>query len=340
MDSAGLPTALIRSLLTELHNALRDKILTHRIYASAGSMSSIAEVTSADTVYAIDKVSEDFILQWLEAHWPVSHPVEVVMEGLEDRGFPILPASAAEADPKYKLLIDPIDGTRVIMYDKRSAWILTGLAPWRGDDNTLDDIEVAVMTEIPTTRSWRSDQISGVRGYGIQGTITDVHSPQKPPEAFRPSPSTAEDLDHSFASIVKYFPEGRGLTVELENALFVELFKGKPTHSPLVFDDQYISTGGQFYEILCGHDRFIADIRPMVFQKLGLNQSLSCHPYDACCALILKEAGCIIEQPDGSPLKVPMDTLTPTSWAAYANPTLANKIRPILQKLIQEKLTG
>lgn len=339
MDRAGTSRALFQSILTELHIALRNKILDHRANASAGSMSIIAEVTTADTVYAIDKVSEDFILQWLEAHWPATHPVEVIMEGLEDRGFPILPAGAAKAGPKYKLLIDPIDGTRVLMYDKRSAWILTGLAPWRGDDNNLEDIEVAVMTEIPTTRSWRSDQISAIRGEGIRATITDISSAEKLPVPFTPCPSTAIDLDHSFASIVKFFPEGRELTVELENALFAELLSNKPTHSPLIFDDQYISTGGQFYEILSGHDRFIADIRPLVFEKLGLNESLSCHPYDACCALILKEAGCIIEQPDGNPIKVPMDTLTPTTWAAYANPTLANKIRPILRNLIKAKLT-
>ena len=34
-----------------------------------------------------------------------------------------------------------------------------------------------------------------------------------------------------------------------------------------VFDDQYISTGGQFYELIVGHDRFNADLRP-VFYKL------------------------------------------------------------------------
>lgn len=338
MHSARELKLQFQSLLTGLHNALRERILTHRTEVSPESMSVIAQVTSADTVYAIDKVSEDFILQWLEAHWPANHPVEVIMEGLEDSGFPILPASAASAEPKYKLLIDPIDGTRVLMYDKRSAWILTGLAPWRGDKNVLEDIEVAIMTEIPTTRSWRSDQISAIRGEGIIATMTDVRSPSSPPVAFKPSPSAAVDLDHCFASIVKFFPEGRELTVELENALFAELLEGKATHSPLIFDDQYISTGGQFYEILSGHDRFIADIRPLVFKKLGLHQNLSCHPYDASCALILKEAGCIIEQPDGSPLNVPLDTLTPTSWAAYANPSLANKIRPILQKLIREKL--
>ena len=36
-----------------------------------------------------------------------------------------------------------------------------------------------------------------------------------------------------------------------------------------VFDDQYISTGGQFYEMIAGHDRFIADLRPAFYQMQG-----------------------------------------------------------------------
>ena len=36
-----------------------------------------------------------------------------------------------------------------------------------------------------------------------------------------------------------------------------------------VFDDQYISTGGQFYELIVGHDRFNADLRPLFYRLQG-----------------------------------------------------------------------
>ena len=52
-----------------------------------------------------------------------------------------------------RIIIDPIDGTRGLMYDKRSAFFLAGAAPNRGDSTTLQDIEVAAMVELPTTRS-------------------------------------------------------------------------------------------------------------------------------------------------------------------------------------------
>ena len=48
----------------------------------------------------------------------------------------------------------------------------------------------------------------------------------------------------------------------------------------MVFDDQYICTGGQFYELIVGHDRFIADLRPLFYQILHQPPGLCCHPYD------------------------------------------------------------
>ena len=47
------------------------------------------------------------------------------------------------------MLADPIDGTRCLMYQKRSGWILTGIAPNRGEGTVLADIELAVQTEFP-----------------------------------------------------------------------------------------------------------------------------------------------------------------------------------------------
>ena len=45
----------------------------------------------------------------------------------------MLPDGASEADCQWRVIVDPIDGTRGLMYQKRSAWILTGVAPNRGD---------------------------------------------------------------------------------------------------------------------------------------------------------------------------------------------------------------
>ena len=56
-----------------------------------------------------------------------------------------------EADALIRLIVDPIDGTRGIMYDKRPAWTLAAVAPNRGPHTGLRDCEVSVMIELPTS---------------------------------------------------------------------------------------------------------------------------------------------------------------------------------------------
>ena len=58
----------------------------------------------------------------------------------------ILPRGTTESEAVWRIIVDPIDGTRGLMYQKRSAWILTGVAPNRGPSTSLRDIVLAVQT--------------------------------------------------------------------------------------------------------------------------------------------------------------------------------------------------
>lgn len=325
----------IRDLICELELVILKAILHERACRSIDELAAISEKTAADTIYAIDRIAESTILDWFTHHWPGELPVELVMEGLEDAGPCVFPAGSEIADTKLKCIIDPIDGTREIMYDKRAAWILIGVAAQRGTANTLKDIEVAVMTEIPTTRQWRADQVSAIRGSGVSMVSIDVRDDfcQRPAD-FQPSRSV--EVRHAFGTIIRFFPAGASLLSRADELLWERLYGQPNSPSPLVFNDQYISTGGQFYEILTGRDRFIADLRPEAFRTLRSESNLTCHPYDVATALILEEAGCVIEKPNGEPLDCPLDTTTPVSWVAYANPVLADSIRPVLQGVIDE----
>ena len=328
----------IRKLLCSLHLHIRDAVMAART-KDARHFANIAAVTAADTIYQVDKVSEEAIFEWFEAHWPKAWPVEIVMEGVEDSDVVTFPRGTPVARTQLKCILDPIDGTRNLMYDKRSAWILSGVAAQRGRRTTLADIEVAVMTELPTTKQWRADQVSALRGRGPKGVIAsamDLRTKRSKPFAARLS--SAKDFKHGFASFARFFPEGKALTAEIEEALWTELYGGGAKSSPLVFDDQYISTGGQLYEILVGHDRMIGDIRPLVFAKLGIESSLTCHPYDICTELILREAGGIVETPAGKPLTQFLDTTSPVAWISYANETLARQVRPVLRRVLKKFL--
>jgi len=104
-----------------------------------------------------------------------------------------------------------------------------------------------------------------------------------------------------------------------------------------VFDDQYISTGGQFYELIVGHDRFNADLRPLFYRLQGQPEGLCCHPYDCAALLIAEEAGVLITDDRGRPLDGPLDVTTGLSWAGYANATLRGRIEPLLLNFLSEK---
>ncbi|MEM7790086.1 MAG: inositol monophosphatase [Verrucomicrobiota bacterium] len=327
----------LRLKLCSLEKFVLERILVERDGYKTDELAAVSEETAADVIYAIDRIADAAIKDWFEQNWDNAQPVQIIMEGLEESEALTFPNGTPVEATALKCIIDPIDGTRGIMYDKRSAWILAGIAPQRGEANTLADIEIAAMTEIPTTRQWRADQLSAYRGGGLKSIAFDVRN-QFSETPLTLQPSQADQVLHAFATVSRFFPEACTLLAEFEEALWQAVYGKENGKNPLIFNDQYISTGGQFYEVLSGHDRFIADIRPLAFRKLGIENKLACHPYDVACALLLEEAGCIIEGPGGLPLNCPLDTTSPVSWVVYANTSLAATIRPAFKKTLEKVL--
>lgn len=329
------PTSLERArrLLCALQDHIRETLVAARA-RQAGRFARVAAVTSSDTIYHVDRLGEAAILDWFERHWPRAWSVEIVMEGLED-GAVTFPTGMPVKRTAWKCILDPIDGTRGLMHDKRAAWSLAGLAPQRGARTSLGDIVVAAMTELPTSKQGRADQLSVVRGKAVVATRIDLETGAR--RRWRPRPSHADHFEHGFASIARFFPEGKALLGAFEEALWRELGLLGQRGGQLVFDDQYLSTGGQLYELIAGHDRMLGDLRPAAYAKLGLGgAALCCHPYDICVELIAREAGCVVEAPGGGRLRAPLDTLSPVAWMGYANLALARTVRPMLRRLMRE----
>ena len=322
-----------RRLLCALQDHIRETLVAARA-RQAGRFARVAAVTSSDTIYHVDRLGEAAILDWFERHWPRAWSVEIVMEGLED-GAVTFPTGMPVKRTAWKCILDPIDGTRGLMHDKRAAWSLAGLAPQRGARTSLGDIVVAAMTELPTSKQGRADQLSVVRGKAVVATRIDLETGAR--RRWRPRPSHADHFEHGFASIARFFPEGKALLGAFEEALWRELGLLGQRGGQLVFDDQYLSTGGQLYELIAGHDRMLGDLRPAAYAKLGLGgAALCCHPYDICVELIAREAGCVVEAPGGGRLRAPLDTLSPVAWMGYANLALARTVRPMLRRLMRE----
>ena len=83
------------------------------------------------------------------------------------------------------------------MYQKRSAWVLTGVAPNRGPATSLRDIVLAVQTEIPLVKQHLSDQLWAVRGDGAQAQRYNRLTGDVAPLRLRPS--TATSIAHGYA---------------------------------------------------------------------------------------------------------------------------------------------
>jgi fructose-1,6-bisphosphatase/inositol monophosphatase family enzyme len=287
--------------------ALGDHVRALVVGARGTDMASVAGRTVADTIYAVDRVADDALLSWFEEHWP---DVRVVSEGLDE-------AVVVGGAPSWTVIVDTIDGTRGLMYDKRPAWCLAAAAP---PDGRLPDVVAAAMTELPTSKQSQADQLSAVRGGGLRAERIELGADRRLPLA--PRPSSATDLEHSFSGLAKFFLPGKPDLASLEAELFHRL------GSRHVFDDEYLSSGGQLHELIAGHDRFVADLRPLVAPHAH-----TCHPYDVCTTLLLEEVGGVVTDPWGQPLDAPLDTTAPVAWAGYANEALAGWIGPVLAEL-------
>jgi len=102
---------------------------------------------------------------------------------------------------------------------------------------------------------------------------------------------------------------------------------------PLTFEDQYISAGGQLYELMIGHDRWIADLRPLL-RQLAEAAPMCAHPYDLASELIAREAGVIVTDPGGRRLAAPLDVTSDVAWVGFANPTLAEQVGSALRHIL------
>ena len=298
----------VRGQLCDLGDHLREVFLRTRL----GDMAAVAGATAADTIYAIDAVLDEALVPWFEQHWT---GVELVSEGLPE------PVVIGPGAPRWTVIVDPIDGTRGLMHDKRSAWVLAAAAPHGG---TLGDLVAASMTELPTTKQWASDQLSATRGGGVVAERLDVRGGSRR-SPLTIAPSTATDLEHGFAQVVKFFPPGKPELAALEAELWRRL------GATVVFDDEYLSSGGQLHELATGRDRFVAELRPLVAPG-----ALACHPYDVCTAVVREEAGGVVTDPWGAPLDAPLDTTSPIAWVGYANRTLADWIGPVLAEVLSQ----
>ncbi|MBI2505491.1 MAG: inositol monophosphatase [Candidatus Latescibacteria bacterium] len=308
-------------LIRQLHERLREAVVAACEQAAVEELALIDREGKEDTIYAVDRVGEEELLSFFEGLDRCS-PIVLVAEGLPG-GQVVLPRGCAAEEAPWRIIVDPIDGTRGLMYQKRSAWVLTGVAPNWGPQTGLHDIELAVQTEIPLVKQHLCDTLWALKGQGAQAERLNRLSGER--YTFLLRPSTATTIAHGFATVVRFFPGAREWLSALDEELIRAVLGPLPPGRAACFEDQYIASGGQLYELLVGHDRFVADLRPLMTPLLarrGQGPLVCSHPYDLCTELIAREAGVVVTDPQGGPLQARLGVEGDVAWVGYANPAL------------------
>jgi len=316
--------------LLELHARVRERVVAATERQHVETLAAIDRDEPGDTIYAIDVVSEEIIAEFAET-LAREHSFVLVAEGTPD-------TPGTLGTPHWVIIVDPIDGTRGLMYQKRSAWVLTGVAPNRGPETSLRDVVLAVQTEIPLVKQHLSDQLWALRGEGAQVRRFNRLTGESTPIQLQPS--TAVTIEHGYASMARFFPGARDELSTIDEEVVFGALGPYASGKAHCFEDQYASTGGQLYELAAGHDRFIADLRPLmrpVLASRDLPPALTCHPYDICTALIAEESGVIVTDAKGRPLDVPLNVDAEVAWVGYANAAIRMQIEPLLQQSLRAR---
>ncbi|MDX2040536.1 MAG: hypothetical protein SF097_04765 [Acidobacteriota bacterium] len=329
----------IRRGLVRIGECVRDHVLAELRQQSAESLSAVAFETAADKIYVIDRSVETILLPALARYLQPLISFALICEGVNDEQPLAFPADLPIEQCQARLIVDPIDGTRPIMYNKRSAWWLAGIAPNLGEQTSLQDIEIAVQVEIPTTRAALADTLWAVRGRGAGGETTNLISGEC--TEFQPQPSRAATITGGFASFFHPFPGGKEIFAAMEEELAQAIIGGLEQSKTAMFDEQYLSTGGQLYELLTGRDRMLVDVRGLLYERFareGKAVGHACHPYDLCTVLIAEEAGVEITGTDGQPLNAPLDTTSDVSWIGYANADIRREVESTLMQILAKHI--
>jgi hypothetical protein len=275
---------------------VRDRVRSGRSPLDA----AVDRTEGGDDIFAIDVRADEVIVAALDelAPWPG----RLVMEGFQ------APVVVGGGGP-WRYIVDPLDGTRPLLADKRSAWVLFGAGR---EAETLEDLEMAIAVEVPTARARLARVVAALDGRLLVCEDDDLAGGPVRPATLRPL--DARDLSHTFVTVVRFAPGHHARIGAWQDAHLGGL---------VTFDDLVPCTAGQMMGLASGADAAVFDPRPLLAPG-----SMAAHPYDAVAMHIARAAGAIIEALPSGPMDHPLDLTTPVAWAGYANASIAERLRP------------
>lgn len=327
------PLEKLATLLWGAHQHIRASVRQALMDKSAADLSAVAVETQADTLFRIDEIAEKSLFEYLDAHQAGAAPF--LLAGEFETGEAI---AFGRGEPRYRVLFDPIDGTRLLMHAKNSGWILSGILPEKGEETRLSETLFALQTEIPLLKHLYAEIYWATPGHGAFCVRENLLTGMTTSQSVRARP--AQELLHGFVSFVNFFPRGKTVMAALEEEFLHEALPQQASAAAPVFEDQHLSSGGQLHALWQGQLRMVVDLRPQL-NRLWRAQNkpavLCAHPYDLCTWLIAKEGGVILLSPNGEPFNSPADAVSEVGWIGFANQALAGRHGELLLQTLHKR---
>ncbi len=324
---------LARDLRTAARKALIDAI-------ERGETSALMRphsIGAGDVTYGIDVPTEQVLDRWLLAT-ARREPISLLTEdaGWRHRG-PNGHGGVREL-PGFdhggvRIVVDPIDGTRNLMADVRSAWSVIAIAGPGDHEPRMSDVEGGVLAEIPDSRGGEARLFRATSDGRVRLSIESVDGTLVRQDGIWQCDDDGR-VDNGYFPFFRYSHDMRPEIARIEAAFFERLERLEGADIRTCYDDQYISNGGQLALVTLGTYRMIADLRAHLARQRG-KPTLTCKPYDCAGAiLVARAAGAVVTDVGGGELDFPLDVSTPVSFVAWANRATRSRLESHLNALL------
>ncbi len=321
--------------LLELCDRIRSATLEALAAAlKSGDMSAVATAKAegaGDTTYGLDLPSEALIEAWFESE-ASRHPLSVLTEDSGWRHGAPDPAGGWKKLDGFdhggpRIAFDPVDGTRNLMTNLRSAWTVVSFAGPGKDQPRFVDVWAGIVAELPDSRAGQWRRLSATRN---SPCLLEVFTRDGAVELERRELVVDQDdrADHGYFPFFRYMPDLRPAIAQLEAAFFERLQRLEGADVRNCYDDQYITSAGHFVLLSLGTYRMLVEPRAFLAQRRG-RPTVPTKPYDMAGAMVCAlAAGCEITSPTGEEIDFPIDTQTPVSYVGYANSATRRRLEP------------
>ncbi|MEZ5976919.1 MAG: hypothetical protein R3F34_01705 [Planctomycetota bacterium] len=316
-----------------------------RRHALAGDIRALAVSTGrgvGDETFALDAACETAVEGWLRER-AADGPISLLTE---DRGWRHLGPDGAGGVRELagfdhggpRIALDPVDGTRNVAADLRSAWTVVSACGAGPLEPRFADVSVGVVSETPDDPPARGAPVRRARQPWRARRDLDERRSLGLRRAAR-ARRRRRRRGRRFAPFFRYEPALRPATAALEAAFAAEVERLHGTNPCHLLDDQYIASAGQLVLLTLGTYRQICDPRHVLATRRG-SPTVTSKPYDLAGALLVaRESGCLVEPLGRDEFDFALDCTTPVGFVGWHNARTRAKLRPALEHALRELST-